>query len=302
MMDRLESMSVLLKVVESGSLSAASRKLGMPLASVSRKISELETYLKIRLLNRSTRRLELTDAGRSYLTASKRILEELGEAERAATGEYSAPKGDLVITAPTVFGRLYLLPVVTEFLKAYPDIDVRLMLTDRVVNLMEEHIDLAVRIGALADSSLLAARVGFIRQVVCGSPVYFAERGIPKSPKELSKHDCISIDGLMSSSQWSFPKGKTKLSVNIHSRLITSTVDSAIEAAVAGVGLARVFSYQIAAFQKTGALTVVLKDFEPKPWPVSLLYSGGHILPLKLRAFLDFVSPRLKAALIENIG
>ncbi len=301
-MDRLESMSILLKVVECGSLSAASRKLGMPLASVSRKLSELETYLKIRLLNRSTRWLELTDAGRSYMAASKRILDELGEAERAATGEYSAPKGDLIVTAPTVFGRLYLLPIVTEFLKAYPEIDIRLLLTDRVVNFMEEHVDLAVRIGELADSCLHATRVGLISQVVCGSPGYFAERGKPKTPKELSKHDCITIEGQMSPSIWTFPKGKSKLSVTVHTRLITSTVESAIEAAVAGAGIARVFCYQIAALQKVNALTVTLRDFEPKPRPVSLLYTGGHILPLKLRAFLDFVTPRLKARLSERIG
>ena len=191
-MDRLKSMSVLLVAVETGSLSAASRALGVPLTTVSRKVSELEKHLKTRLLNRSGRRLALTDAGRSYVAASRRILEDVREAERAASGEYSAPQGDLIITAPIVFGRLHVLPVAIEFLKVYPDIDLRLVLADRLINLLEEKVDLAVRIGALPDSSLKANRVGSIRQVVCASPDYFAKRGMPKSPLELSNHNCVT--------------------------------------------------------------------------------------------------------------
>jgi len=160
-MDRFESMSVLVTAVEAGSLSAAARRLGTPLTTISRKVSELEAHLKTRLLNRTNRRLTLTDAGQSYVAACRRILEDVGEAERAASGEYSAPKGDLVITAPVVFGRLRVLPVVVEFLRAYPDIDIRIMLADRLGNLVEDHIDLAVRIGELPDSSLVATRVQF---------------------------------------------------------------------------------------------------------------------------------------------
>ena len=174
-------MSILVTAADEGSLSAAARRLGIPLTNVSRKVSELEAYLKTRLVNRSSRRLTLTDAGRSYVTDCKRILELVGEAERAATGEYSAPKGDLTITAPVVFGRLHVLPVVTEFLKAYPEIDVRLVFADRIVNLFEEQIDLAVRIGDLPDSTLIATRIGAIRHVVCGSPDYFAARGMPEN-------------------------------------------------------------------------------------------------------------------------
>ena len=159
-MDRLESMTTLLAAVEAGSLSGASRKLGMPLATVSRKVSELEAHLKTRLVNRTSRRLALTDAGRSYVAACKRILGEIEEAEHAATGEYLAPRGDLAITAPIVFGRLHVLPVVSQFLEAFPEIDVRLTLTDRVVNLLEDHDDLALRIGELADSSQIATRLG----------------------------------------------------------------------------------------------------------------------------------------------
>src|SRR5215469_2257084 len=172
-MDRLGSMEVLAAAVEAGSLSAAARRLDMPLTTVSRKVLELEAHLKTRLLNRSSRKLTLTEAGRTYLEACKRILEDVNEAERAATGEYSAPRGELIITAPIVFGRLHVIPVAVEFLKLYPEVDVRFVLADRLINLLEDHIDLAVRIGELPDSSLVAMRVGAVRRVVCGSPSYF---------------------------------------------------------------------------------------------------------------------------------
>jgi DNA-binding transcriptional LysR family regulator len=299
-MDRFESMSTLLAAVEGGSLSAASRKLGMPLATVSRKVSELEAHLRTRLINRTSRRLMLTDAGRSYVAACKRILEDIGEAERAAAGEYMAPRGDLTVTAPIVFGRLHVLPVVIEFLKAYPDIDIRVALADRVVNLREDDIDLAIRIGDLPDSSLVATRVGAIRRVVCGSPAYFAHRGTPKSPGELSTHDCITFDGLMSPDAWKFAVGKSIVSVAIHSRLTVNTAEAAIDAAIAEVGITRVLSYQVASALRAGTLALALREFEPKPWPVSLVYAGQGLLPLKLRAFLDFAAPRLKARLAQS--
>src|SRR5882724_10246292 len=166
-MDRLESMSILVKAVEAGSLSAAARQLGVPLTTVSRKVSELEAHLETRLLNRSSRKLTLTDAGRSYVTACRQILDDVSEAERGASGEYSAPKGNLIITAPVVFGRLHIVPIVSEFLKAYPDIDIQMVLADGVANLLEDRVDLAIRIASLPDSSLVAARVGSIRRVVC---------------------------------------------------------------------------------------------------------------------------------------
>jgi len=290
-------MSILVTAADEGSLSAAARRLGIPLTNVSRKVSELEAYLKTRLVNRSSRRLTLTDAGRSYVTDCKRILEIVGEAERAATGEYSAPKGDLTITAPIVFGRLHVLPVVTEFLKAYPEIDVRLVFADRIVNLFEEQTDLAVRIGDLPDSSLISTRIGAIRHVVCGSPGYFAARGMPKTPDELGRHDCITFEGLVSPSVWTFPFGKATKSVPVHSRLIVNTAEAAISAAAAGVGITRVLSYQVAHEIRTDQLVLALKDFEPAPWPVSLVYTGQRLLPSKVRVFLDYAVPRLKAAI-----
>ncbi len=301
-MDRLESMSALLAAVEGGSLSAASRKLGMPLATVSRKVSELEGHLRTRLLNRTSRRLTLTDAGRSYVAACKRILEDIGEAERAAAGEYTAPRGDLIITAPIVFGRLHVLPIALEFLEAYPDIDVRVVLADRIVNLQEDDVDLAIRIGDLPDSSLVASRVGSIGRVVCGSPAYFAERGTPKSPGELGTHDCITFEGLTSPDAWKFAVGKSTMSVAIHSRLIVNTAEAAIDAAIAGVGITRVLSYQVASALRAGTLALALREFEPMPWPASFVYAGQGLLPLKLRAFLDFATPRLKERLAQSEG
>ena len=296
-MDRLQSMSILLAVVDAGSLSAAGRRLGMPLATVSRKVSELEAHLGTRLLNRSSRRLALTEAGRSYAATCRGILEDVEAAERAAAGEYSASRGELTMTAPIVFGRLHVLPLVVTFLEAYPEIDVRIMLSDRVVNLLEEHVDLAVRIGELPDSSLVASRVGSIRRVVCGSPAYFAGRGMPKVPGELAGHDCITFEGLMSAESWSFGSGRSLASVAIHSRLVVNTAEAAVDAAVAGAGVTRVLSYQIAPQLRSGALAVALQEFEPAPWPVSLVHAGQGRLPLKLRAFLDYAVPRLRASL-----
>jgi DNA-binding transcriptional LysR family regulator len=299
-MDRLESMSTLLTAVEAGSLSAAARQLAIPLSTVSRRISELEAHLKARLLNRSSRKLTLTDAGRSYVEACKRILEDVGEAERAASGEYSAAKGELNMTAPMVFGRLHVLPVAMEFLKVYSAVDIRCVLNDRVVNLLEDHIDLALRIGELPDSSsLITTRIGSVRRVVCGSPSYFARRGVPENVDELAMHDCITFEGFPFPDFWVFPTSKSYFSAAVHSRLVVNTAEAAIDAAIAGLGVTRVLSYQVAAAVKAGRLNIVLEEVEPLPSPVSLVYSGQRRLPLKLRAFLDFAAPRLKARLLK---
>jgi DNA-binding transcriptional LysR family regulator len=296
-MDRFESMAILVTVAEAGSLSAASRQLGTPLATVSRKISQLEGHLGTKLLNRSSRRLALTDTGRSYVEACRRILEEVGEAERAASGEYRAPKGELIIAAPIVFGRLQLLPVVMEFLESFPQIDIRITLSDRVVNLLEERVDVALRIGELPDSSLVATRVGTIRRVVCANPEYFAKRGMPERPDELGAHDCVTFEALMSPQEWVFGSGKSAVSVPIHSRLVVNTAEAAIDAAIAGLGITRVLSYQVAESVRAGKLTLALQGFEPRPWPVNLVYTDRRLLPIKVRAFLDFAAPRLEGRL-----
>ena len=299
-MDRLASMSVLVAVAESGSLSAASRKLGIPLATVGRRISDLESHLRTQLFSRDSRSLTLTIAGQAYFAACKRILEDITEAERAASGEYTAPKGHLLITAPIVLGRTHVLPIAIEFLKAYPDVDIRLVLADRVLNLLEEHLDLAVRIGVLPDSSLVAHKVGQIRHVVCASPTYLANRGIPESPEDLASHDCITFDGLASPDAWRFVRDKSETWISIHSRLVVNTAEAAIDAAIDGIGITRVLSYSVADAVKAGALVVVLEQFEPTPWPVSLVRRSQLPLALKLRAFIDFAAPRLKTMLVSG--
>ena len=300
-MDRLDAMSLFVATVEAGSLSAAARRVGVPLATVSRKLSDLEKHLKTRLLNRSTRRLTLTDAGQSYLIACRRILGEVNEAERTAAGEYSSPTGELVITAPVVFGRLHVLPVITDFLALYPQVDVRLTLSDRITQLVEEHIDLALRIGELPDSAMVAIRVGSIRRIVCASPAYLAMHGTPTRPPELAGHNCVTFEGLAAPATWSFGAGKAETTVPVRSRLQVNTAEAAIDAAIAGLGLTRVLSYQADAAARAGALRVVLEPFEPPPWPVSLVHAGQGRLPVKLRAFLDFAAPRLKERLARSL-
>ena len=296
-MDRLDAMSVVVAVGEAGSFSAAARRLGMPLPTLSRRISDLEAHLNTRLFNRSTRRLSLTDAGQAYLQACKRILEEVIEAERSASGEFNAPRGDLVISAPIVFGRLHVLPTIGAFLKAYPDVRVRFVQSDRLINLLEEHVDLAVRIGELVDSVLIATRVGSTRRVVCASPSYLAEFGTPKHPTEVPAHQMISFEGLTSPDTWVFKADSSEIRIPIRPKLIVNTAEAAIDAAIEGVGLTRVLSYQIEHAIRAGALATILKRFEPAPAPISLVYPSQRRLPLKLRAFLDFAAPRLRARL-----
>jgi DNA-binding transcriptional LysR family regulator len=295
-MDRLAAMSVLVAVAESGSLSAASRKLGVPLPTVSRKLSELESHLNTRLLIRSTRKLALTEVGAAYVTACKRIVEQVADAERAASGEYAMPRGDLVVTAPIVFGRLHVLPAISEFLASYSEIDVRLVLSDRNVHLIEDQVDLAVRIGALRDSNMVATRVASVWPVVCASSSYLASHGTPKVPEDLSKHVCVTFDVLTSSTAWNFARAgsRTERTVPIRSRFSVNTAEAALDAAIMGVGLTRVLSYQAAKAVTQGKLKIVLGDYEPDPLPVNLIHLGQNLLPLKTRAFLDFVAARIR--------
>ncbi len=240
----------------------------------------------------------MTEAGYSYVESCRRILEQVAEAEQTAQGEYRVPRGHLVITTPIVFGRLHVLPVVVEFLKLYPDISIRIVQLDRVVSLMEEHVDLAVRIAQLPDSSLVARRVGEIRRVLCASPAYLAQRGMPNRPEDLSTHDCVSFENLASRTTWTFRDGQSEISIPIRSRLVVNTAEAAIDAAIAAAGITHVLSYQVADAVAAGTLVTCLEAFEPRPWPVSLVHNGQGPLPVKLRAFLDFATLRLKAKLM----
>jgi DNA-binding transcriptional LysR family regulator len=294
-MDRLEAMSIVLAVAEAGSLSAAARRLNTPPATASRKITELEGHLRAKLFDRSARRLTLTDSGLSYVAALKRILGDLSEADRAAAGEYAAPTGELTVTAPAALGRLYLIPILAEFLRAYPEIDVRLMLWDRVLSLSDEHVDVALRVGELPDSRLIALRVGTVRRVVCASPAYLAARGMPKTPEDLAGHDCVVHEGFLGPYVWKFARDGTDFEVTAQPRLVVTNLEAACDAAKAGIGLTQAFSYHVKASLEEGTLTTVLDAFQPATRPVNLVYTAGRFLPVKLRAFLDFTAPRLKA-------
>lgn len=296
-MDRLDAMSVLLAAVDAGSLSKASRRLGLPLATISRKVSELENHLRADLLVRSSKGLELTPSGRSYVVAAKAILEQVHEAERTAAGEYIEPRGDLVITAPVMFGRLHVLPVVTHFLAAYPEVSAGLMLTDRVTHFLDDQIDVALRIGPLPDSNLIATRVGNVRHIVCASPQYLAAKGTPAEPADIARHNVISFESVSAASAWSFRINGEDLRVSFRSRFSVNTIDAAIDAGLAGAGLTRAVSYQVVDHVRAGRLQVVLQDFEPAERPVHLVYAPQSRLPLKLRAFIDFAVPKLREQL-----
>lgn len=299
-MDKLGAMAILLKTVEAGSLSAAAKQLNVPLATVSRRIAELEAHLRTRMLNRSSRRLGLTEAGRLYVEASRQILEQVEEAERAATGIHKDPRGQLTVTAPVVFGRTHMIPIVAEFLAQYPEIDLKLILADRLLGLLDAGVDVALRIGELGDSSLIALKVGAVRRVTCASLSYLAARGRPLRPEDLRDHACVTFDNLASPVAWRFASPKGDVMVPVHSRLVVTTAEAAIEGAVAGLGLTRLLSYQVAEAKRAGALETVLEDYELPAWPVSLVYPGQQLLPRKTRAFLDFAAPRLKVRLQED--
>jgi DNA-binding transcriptional LysR family regulator len=296
-MDRLESMSVIVAVAEAGSLSAASRRLGRPVPTISRKLAELETRLNTELFQRSSRHMTLTDAGRSYIDACRRIIEQVDDAEREVSGEYRAPTGELTVTAPWGLGHMHLVPIACEFLAEYPDIGLQLLLSDRVLSPSENSIDVAIRIGALPDSSMIATRIGSVRVVACASPLYLAARGRPATPGDLCNHDCITIDDVAAPRTWKFAKGRREIAAPIRSRLTVNTSEAAIEAAVAGAGIARVMSYKMAAAQRAGTLEIILDGFEQEPLPMHLVYPERRPVPLKLRAFLNWVTPRLKARL-----
>ncbi len=293
-MDRFDAMSVLLAVVEEGSISAGARRLRAPLATVSRKMAELERHLGTQLLVRTSRRIALTDAGRGFVEASRRILEQMDDAERAAAGEYREPRGELAVTAPAVFGRLHVLPLAAEFLADHPKIDLRLSLVDRQVNLIDEHLDAAVRLGHLEDSALIATRIGSVRRVICASPAYLSARGTPTIPADLAAHDGIGFRNVAGASDWNY-RGDNAALVEPRTRVSLNTVEAAIDAAVAGLGIARLLSYQIVDQLRAGTLVALLEDFAPEPIPIQLVHSGQGLLPVKVRAFIDFIAPRLRA-------
>lgn len=298
-MDRFEAMTTLLAIVEKGSLSAASRALRIPVTTVSRRLSDLEALLGTRLLIRTTRKLTLTDAGAAYVEAARRIVGQVQDAEREAAGEFLAPRGELVVTAPLLFGRLYVLPVIADFLAGFAEITVRLVLSDRNADLVDDHIDMAVRIGKLADSAMVATRIGSMRTVICAGPGLLAAHGVPKKPGDLSRFPCISVDATMPIAEWLVrdPAHGAMMRIPIAARLTVSTAEAAADAAIRDVGAVRLLHYQVAGAVQANKLRIVLEHLEPEPAPIHLVHAARGHMPLKMRRFIDFAAPRLRAAL-----
>jgi DNA-binding transcriptional LysR family regulator len=295
--NRFAAIKVFVAIAEAGSLSAAGRRLSMPLPTVSRHLATLEDQLGARLITRTTRHLVLTEPGCHYLESCRRILAELEAVEQRLAGGHDEPSGELAVTAPVLFGRLHVLPIVVEFLAKFPRVAARMLLVDRVVDLIEEGLDVSVRIGALPDSSLLATRVGAISQVACASPAYLAERGVPSMPQDLAGYDCISFTMLSPPNVWRFAGPRPQRRVTLNPRLIVNTGEAAIDAAKAGLGITRVLSYQAAAALAEGSLRLILEDFQPEAIPISLLHREDRLPQAKVQRFLALAAPRLRQAL-----
>ncbi len=299
-MDRFHLLSVFVAVVDSHGFAGAARKLNISPPAVTRAIGELESSLGVPLLTRTTRVVRVTDAGARYVEDCRRILAELAEADESISGLHGSPRGRLTITAPTLFGALYVTPIVTEYLQRYPEVTASCWFLDRVVNMMDEGVDIAVRIGELPDSSLRAARVGSVRRVICAAPAYLARYGTPKHPNELGTHTIVSASGMRPAPEWRMVVNGTTKAVKVHPRMVTTTNDSAVAAAVAGFGLSSLMSYQVAQHIQEGRLKIVLSEFEAAPIPVQLVHHEGHHASQKARAFLDLAIERLRASTALN--
>ena len=292
-MDRWQAMRIFVQVVESGGFAPAAKLLHTSPPSVTRAIAGLEAQIGTRLLVRTTRSLKLTAAGEGYFADCRRILAEIAEAEANAAGSFTQPAGLLTVTAPALFGRIHVLPVILDFLDLHPAMQVRTVFVDRVTNLVEEGLDVAIRIAALPASGLIARRVGSVRQVLCGSPDYFARFGEPERPQDLERHRMIGRDGLFGHSEWLFGRDSS-IRVPTSARLVVNTNDAAIAAAVAGWGLSRFHSYQVAPEIDAGRLKVVLADYEREPVPIHIVHAEGRKVSARVRAFVDFAAERLR--------
>ena len=289
-MDRLDAMQAFIAVADLQGFAPAARKLGLSPSAVTRLIAALEERLGARLLQRTTRQVTLTDAGSRYLERARRILADVEEAEDAVEGERVRPGGRLVISAPVGFGRLHVSPVVSAYLKRYPEVGADLRLSDRMINLVEEGVDLAVRIGHLPDSTLVARHVGEMRRIVVAAPEYLKARGEPKRPAEISAHDTIQFGAMTAAPDWRFVEDGQEIRVSPTPRFATNAADAAIQHAEAGGGLTRVLAYQAAASLKAGRLKIVLAKFEQPPLPIHIVYPTSRLLSAKVRTFIDLVA------------
>jgi DNA-binding transcriptional LysR family regulator len=294
-MDRHQSMRIFVAVAEEEGFAAAARKLGLSPPAVTRAVAELEQHLGTLLLHRTTRIVRPSEAGMRYLADCKRILAEIDEAEAAIAGAHLTPRGALVVTAPVMFGRLHVAPLLLDFLDAYPAVSARALLLDRVVDIIEEGIDVAIRIAQPQDSSLMGIGVGSIRRVLCAAPAYLARRGEPRSPADLERHATITFTSATVEQSWTFGSGGKTQRIALESRFSANSTDATVDAAIAGHGIVRALSYQVAQPVREGKLKILLSEFEPPPVPVQIVHAEGRRASARVRAFVDFAAQRLRA-------
>ena len=294
-MDKLHLINVFVAVVDTNGFAGAARKLSISPPAVTRAINELESHLGVRLLTRTTRVVRVTDAGLRYVTDCRRILAEITEADESVGGVNSAPRGRLSLTAPVLFGAKFITPIVTDYLQRYQEMSASCLFLDRVVNMIDEGMDVAVRIGELPDSSLQAVLVGHVRRIICASPKYLEKHGIPKNPDDLQSHVLISASAVTPTQEWRLMVNGVPSIIKIQPRLTTSTNDSAVAAVESGFGLVRLMSYQVADQLRDGKLKVVLSEFEPPALPVHVVHHEGRHATRKARTFLDMAIERLRA-------
>ena len=288
-MDRIEAMQAFVAVADLRGFAPAARKLKLSPSAVTRLIAALEDHLGVRLLQRTTRSVTLTDVGARYHERARRILADVEEAERSAEGERTRPSGRLVVSAPVGFGRLHVSPVMSAYLERYPDVSGELRLEDRMVSLVEDGIDLAIRIGELVDSTLVARQVGKMRRIMVASPSYLAVRGEPKRPEAVASHDTIRFGASSSLADWRFVENGNEIRISYTPRLLTNSADAAVQYAEAGGGLTRVLAYQAADAIKRGRLKIVLPQFELPALPIHIVYPTSRLLSAKVRTFIDLV-------------
>jgi len=291
-MDRLHLMTVFVAVAEEQGFAGGARRLGMSPPAVTRAIAALEDRLGIKLLTRTTRYVRVTDAGQRYLEDARRIIHEVDEADETAAGIHAQPRGHLAVTAPILFGKLFVIPCIVDYLQRYPQMDVSAVFLDRVVNLLEEGLDVGIRIGELPDSSMKAIRVGSVRRVVCASPLYLESRGTPTHPAELAQHLVISASAVSPVVEWKFAQG---LVVRVKPRLTVTSNDAAIETVIRGMGVTRLLSYQVAPYLASGQLQTVLTDFEPAPLPIHVIHRENRYTSAKVRTFVDLMVAQLRS-------
>lgn len=295
MFDQLHLMSVYVAVAEEQSFSAAARRLSISAPAVTRAIAALEKKLAIKLLNRTTRFVRMTQVGERYYDDAKRIVDEVKIANDTAAGINATPLGNISITAPVLFGKMFVMPSIIEYLNTYTETKVNAVFLDRVVNLIDEGLDVGIRIGELPDSSMRALKVGKIRLVLCASPEYLKLHGIPQTPEDLKKHTIISSQGLSANNDWKFEdKQKSSLSVKVNPRLVVTSNDAAIEAAKNSLGIARLLSYQIAPNLTSGELKTVLEPYQPAAKPIHIVHRENQYTSAKVRAFIDLIANNLR--------